>query len=39
LEIIRLPIAQVKQMMARGEIKCGISLAALSLLFVKYPGL
>ncbi len=39
LEIVRLPVGRVKQMMARGEIKCGISLAALSLLFVKYPGL
>jgi 8-oxo-dGTP pyrophosphatase MutT (NUDIX family) len=39
LEIIRLPIGQVKQMIGRGEIKCGISLAALSLLFVKYPEL
>lgn len=39
LEIIRLPVTRVKQMMARGEIKCGISLAALSLLFAKYPEL
>ena len=39
LEIIRLPVTRVKQMMARGEIKCGISLAALSLLFTKYPEL
>ncbi len=39
LEIVRLPIAQVRQMMARGEIRCGISLAALSLLFAKYPEL
>lgn len=39
LEIVRLPIVRVKQMMAQGEIKCGISLAALSLLFAKYPEL
>lgn len=36
-EIVRLPIVRVKQMIVRGEIKCGISLAALSLFFQKYP--
>lgn len=37
LEIVKPHIAQVRQMMARGEIKCGISLAALSIFFQKYP--
>lgn len=39
LEIVRLSASKVKEMMVNGEIKCGITLAALSLLFVKHPEL
>lgn len=37
LEIVRLSIGQAKEVIARGEIKCGISLATLNLFFIKYP--
>jgi 8-oxo-dGTP pyrophosphatase MutT (NUDIX family) len=39
LEIVRLPAAKTKEMVVNGEIKCGIALAALSLLFIKHPEL
>jgi ADP-ribose pyrophosphatase len=39
LEIVRLPVSQAKQIMAQGQIKCGITLASLNLFFLKYPDL
>lgn len=39
IEILRLPISRVKEIIAEGKIKCGISLATLSLLFMQHPEL
>lgn len=39
LEIVRMPAGQLKKAITSGEIKCGITLAALNLFFLKHPDL
>lgn len=39
LETAWISASQLKKMVAKGEVRCGIALAALGLLFVKHPDL